>query len=81
MTKQSVVLTRPDVNTVQIAIGPQTLAVSVDEIKRIWNGERAVAMLVFQFHVVLQQAGVNPNTATPAQIKAAIEAQTYWWGN
>jgi hypothetical protein len=31
--------------------------------------------------VTLQQAGVNPGTATLAQIKAALEAQTYWWGN
>ncbi len=81
MTKQAVTITKPDADTVQIAVGPQAFTVSVEELKKIWNGQRDVAMLIFQFHVVLQAAGINPNTATPAQIKAAIEAQTYWWGN
>jgi hypothetical protein len=81
MSKQSVTLTKPDANTVQIAIGPETYTLAVAEIKSIWNGSRDVSMLIFQFHVALQAAGVNPNTATAAQMKAAIEAQTYWWGN
>lgn len=81
MTKQSVVITKPDANTVKIAIGPETFALPIAELKAIWNGSRDVAMLLFQFHVILQAAGVNPNTATAAQMKTAIEAQTYWWGN
>ncbi len=81
MTKQSVVITKPDADTVQIAIGNETYRLPVDQIKAIWNGQRDVAMLIFQFHVALQAAGVNPGTATAAQIKTAIEAQTYWWGN
>lgn len=81
MSKKSVVITKPDADTVQIAIGNEMMKVSVNKIKAIWNGERDEMLLIFQFHVALQAAGINPNTATPAQMKAAIEAQTYWWGN
>ncbi len=81
MSKQSVVITKPDPDTVQIAVGMETFAVPVSRLKAIWNGMRDEAMLVFQFHVALQAAGINPNTATNAQIKNAIESQTYWWGN
>lgn len=81
MSKQSVTITRPDPGVIQIAIGNETFTESTDRLKEIWNGTRTLEMLVFQFHVALQAAGVNPNTATAAQIKNAIEAQTYWWGN
>lgn len=81
MSKQAVVVTKPDANNVQIAIGNETFTLPLAQIIAVWNGLRDTDFLIFQFHVVLQQAGVNPNNATPAQIKAAIEAQTYWWGN
>lgn len=81
MSKKAVVITKPDADTVQVAIGPETFKIPVERLKDIWNGHRDVAMLLFQFHVVLQAAGVNPGTATAAQIKTAIEAQTYWYGN
>lgn len=81
MSKQSVVVTEPDANTVQIAIGNETYLVPLSFIRAIWNGQRDIAMILFQFHVVLQAAGLNPNTATALQLKTAIEAQTYWWGN
>lgn len=80
MSKQSVTVTKPDANTVQIAIGPETYTMSIEHLKAIWNGYRDEIFLIYQFHVSLQAAGVNPNTATAAQIKTAIEAQTYWWG-
>ncbi len=81
LTKQSVTVTMPDPDTVQIQIGPQGFAVPVSDLRKRRNGQRTVEDLLFQFEVVLQTAGVNPNTATLAQVKAAIEAQQFWWGN
>lgn len=80
-TQKSVVVTKPDANTVLIAIGNETHTVQVAELQAMWNGRRDLACLIWQMFVVLQQAGVNPNNATAAQMKTAIEAQTYWWGN
>lgn len=84
-TKQSLTVTRPDAanqpDLVNLAIGNESFNLSVDDFRRVWKGERHPLFLVFQICIVLQQAGVNPNNATPAQIKSAIEAQTYWWGN
>lgn len=80
-TKQAVTVTKPDADTVAIAIGVAVYYVPIDTLRDIQNGLRPIAFLLGQFVQVLQAAGVNPNTATAAQIKNAIEAQTYWWGN
>ncbi len=81
ISKQPVTLTKPDANTLQIAIGNETMTLPIAELHAIWDGRRDVIMLLFQFHLALAAAGVNPKTATAAQVKAAIEAQTFWWGN
>ncbi len=80
-TKQPVVLTNPAGSTFQVAIGNETMTFDAAQVKAIWNGARDLDFLLFQMLIVLQAAGVNPNTATLAQMKTAIEAQTYWWGN
>jgi hypothetical protein len=81
LTKQPVVLTNPAGPTYQVAVGPEAYAFDREQLRAIYNGLRDLDFLLFQFVVTLQQAGVNPGTATLAQIKAALEAQTYWWGN
>ncbi len=77
MTKQSLTITKPD--DFLIAISNQTFTVSVGDIKKRRNGQREVEDLLFQMEIVLAQAGLNPNNASLAAMKAAIEAQTYWW--
>jgi hypothetical protein len=81
LTKQSVVLTNPAGPTYQAAVGNEAYTFDQQRVRDIYNGLRDLDFLLFQFVVTLQQAGVNPGTATLAQIKAALEAQTYWWGN
>lgn len=81
MTKQSVTITRPDAGTVQIAIGNETHTLPMSLLTKRRDGIRDVEDLLFQFEIALQASGVNPKTATLAQIKNAIESQTYWWGN
>lgn len=81
MTQQSVTLAEPSPGVVSIAIGSESYDLPISRIVEIWNGERPIEILLFQFHIILQAAGVNPNTATAAQIKAAIEAHKVWWGN
>jgi hypothetical protein len=81
MSKQSVTITKPDANTIQVIAGSRGFTFSFDRLKALWNGAiDEDVILAFQFHVALQQAGINPHTATAAQIKSAIEAQTYWLG-
>jgi hypothetical protein len=81
LSKQSVALTQLGGGQYQVSIGPETFLFSGHDVRALWNGERALGYLLFQFLIVLQQAGVNPNTATFAQVQSAIQAQTYWWGN
>ena len=80
-TKQNVVITRPSPGTIQIAVGSETFTLPLAELHALWDGQRDVITLLWEMHLALRAAGVNPHTATPAQVKAAIEAQTYWWGN
>lgn len=81
LTKQAVTLTNLGGGTFSLAVGPETYTFDSGRVKAIWNGLRDLDHLLFQILVVLVQAGVNPNTATFAQVKTAVEAQTYWWGN
>jgi hypothetical protein len=81
ITQQSVVLTQPSPGVIQIAVGNETHTLPLPFLIGFYNGAgRDTSLLLFQFAKVLQQAGVNPNTATLAQMKTAIEAQTYLWG-
>ncbi len=80
MTKQPVTITKPDANTVMIAVGSETYTMPMGDLKKRRNGARSLEDLLFQFEIALSQAGIDPNAATAAQIKTAIEAQTYWWG-
>lgn len=85
IAKHSVQLTRPDPandpDRVRVAIINETFDFSVEEIRQCWRGQRDPRFLLFQMFIVLHQAGVDPRTATAAQIRNAIEAQTYLWGN
>ncbi len=79
-TQQSLVITKPDPDTVQIAIANETHTFPLAMIHALWDGQRDLSHLLFQIHIRLKQAGVNPKTATGAQLKTAIESATYWWG-
>ncbi len=81
MSQQSVTVSLDSPGVAIIAVGPETFTFPLDRFRSIWNGEREPLMLIFQMFLALRAAGLNPNTATLAQMKAAIEAQTYWWGN
>jgi hypothetical protein len=80
-TKQSITLTNPAGSGYAVAIGPETFFFDRQEIRAIWSGRRDFVFLLYQMVIVLQQAGIDPNTATLSQIKTTLEAQTYWWGN
>ncbi len=80
-SKQSVTITQPSAGMVTLAIGNETMTFPLAMAQKRRNGGRDLEDLLFQFEIALQAAGVNPVTATLAQIKTAIEAQTYWWGN
>lgn len=81
LTQVSITLGAPVDGVVPVAIGPLTLYFQMADVKAVWldRDERVLrAFLLGQIAVVLQQAGVNPTTATNAQIKTAVEAKTYW---
>ncbi len=78
---QSVVVTKPDADTIQIAIGNETYRVPISQIVGLWDGNRDINCLLWQMFAVLRTANVNPKTATALQMKNAIEAQQYLWGN
>jgi hypothetical protein len=66
---------------VPLSVGPNTYSIAISELKRIFLDRDELALrhyLLCQMSLVLQQAGLNPATATAAQMKTAIEAQQYW---
>lgn len=81
MTKKAVTVTLDSPGVARIAVGNETFTFPLERFRGIWNGDREPLMLIFQMFLSLRQAGLNPNTATLAQMKSAIEADTYWWGN
>ncbi len=80
LAKKSVTLTNQG-GTFTIAVGSETFTFSSADFLSIYDGRRNLDMLFVQVIQQLQSAGVNPNTATFAQIKTAVEAATYYWGN
>jgi hypothetical protein len=80
VTKQALTVSSPGTGLVALQIGPEGFIFPIQRLHALWDGVRDLEDLLFQIHVVLVQAGVDPHTATPAQLKAAVEAQTYWWG-
>ena len=78
---QSVSLSVPTPGTLRIAIGSETHDVTVNQLQSIHDGVRDVTHLLWDFFKVLRAAGLNPRTATLAQMKNAIESQQYLWGN
>lgn len=81
LVQVSVSLGAPTGGVVPVTIGPLTLNFDLSDLKAVFvdRDERVLrAFLAGQFCVVLQQAGVDPRTATFAQIKTAIEATKYW---
>lgn len=81
ISQKSVTLSNAGGGVASVTIGSEVHTFDLDDLKAVWDGRRSLDCLLFQFLVALVQAGVNPRTATLAQIKNAIEAQTYWWGN
>ena len=80
-TQVSVTLGTPVNGQVPVSIGPNTYYVSEADFMALWNDRDEGSLRTYvlcQFALVLQQAGVNPNTATFAQIQTAIQAQKYW---
>ncbi len=74
------VVTKPDVNTVRIAVDNETYDVPLADIISLYEGRRNTDLLMWEFFKALKTAGVNPRTATASQLKATIESQTYPWG-
>lgn len=77
----SVTFGTPVNGVVPVKIGPLTLERPVQELKDAFADRNETVLwhyLLGQMALVLQQAGLNPATATPAQMKTAIEAQKYW---
>ena len=79
LSKQSVVLTNLGGGSFQLQLGMNGWTFDRSRVVDLWNGGLDLDLLLFQLIVALFQAGVNPNVSTFAQIKAAVEAQTYWW--
>lgn len=74
-------LTAPVNGQVGIVIGNTTYYVGIPQLRAIWNGRDESILrdyLLCQMALVLQQAGVNPLTATNQQMATAITAQQYW---
>lgn len=80
-SQQSIVLSNPAGPMFQVQIGNETYLFDGAMVRAIANGVRSLDFLLSQFVVVLQQAGIDPNTATLLQIKQTLEAKQYWWGN
>ena len=80
-TQVSVTLGAPVNGQVPVSIGPNTYWVSAADFLKIWNDREESTLrsyVLCQFALVLQQAGVNPATATFAAIQTAIQSQKYW---
>jgi len=74
-------VTKPDNDTIQIAIGPNTYTVEINRLKEIFfdrNESVLRTYLLCQMALVLQQAGLDPRTATLQQMKTAIESKQFW---
>jgi hypothetical protein len=66
---------------VPVTIGANTYYVNESELLAIWNDRDETSLrkyVLCQMALVLQQAGVNPTTATFAQIQTAIQTPKYW---
>lgn len=77
----SVTFGTPVNGVVPIQIGPLTLYRDVHDLRDGFNDRTESDLWIYlkmQMALVLQQAGIDPGTATPLQIKTAIEAQKYW---
>ncbi len=81
LAKQSVTLTNQGGGVFTLAVLNETYTFSSNEFLSIYDGRRSMDMLFVQVIVQLQAAGVNPRSATFAQIKTAVEAAQYFWGN
>lgn len=77
-----VTLAAPDADgRVGISVGPNAWRVPLALLQQLYDDRDEASLLrflVLQMGVVLQQAGVDPRTATHAQIAAAVQAKTYW---
>lgn len=85
MRKQSIEFDRPDPTNrptfVVASTGNEGIEFDVSELKALWQGRNSPEFLLHQMIIALLESGVNPNTATPAQIRSAIRAAQYWWSN
>ena len=79
--RQSVTLTNAGGGSFTLAVGNESYTFPAQEFLSIYDGRRSPDMLFVQIIFQLQAAGVNPRTATFQQIKTAVEAAQYFWGN
>lgn len=70
-----------DGQTLDVVIGPEGMSFTIFDLTGVYNGSRTPEMFLFQLADRLQQAGVNPNTASPAEVAEALDASNYRWGN
>ena len=80
-SKESVTLTNNGGGSFTITVGPESYTFDAQDFLSIYNGRRSLDMLFVQIIFQLNAAGVDPSTATFTQIKTAVEAVQYFWGN